>query len=369
MHSMTLTTNSSIIQYMSYYLTLNFKEKKSEIVIESGLLKKMGRLLKEHYPGKRIMIVTDETVYSIYGPTLEEQIKETESKRALLILPFGEASKTQETLFSIYSKLLEERFTRDDVIISFGGGAVGDVTGLAASTYLRGIHLIHLPTTLTAQADSSIGGKNAINLPQGKNLVGTFYQPEHIWIDPKFLRTLDKQDMASGMAEVIKYALISDMDFFEELLLSLDLSNLSVLEDIIYKCCMIKKSFVEEDEHETDKRIILNFGHTIGHGIERYYDYNITHGEAVAMGMYTLTAYSEKQGLTKKGTAELIRDLLNNYDLPFALPENIDKKRLYEMTLHDKKNRGSEINLITLTKIGEPIIHTIEHDKLMEFLI
>lgn len=354
---------------MSYSLTLDFEKKKSEIVIESGLLKKMGQLLKFYYPGKKIMIVTDETVYSIYGPTLEEQIKEAGSERSLIILPFGEAGKTQDSLFSIYRKLLEKKFTRDDVVLSFGGGAIGDVTGMAASTYLRGITLIHLPTTLTAQADSSMGGKNGINLPEGKNLVGTFYQPEHIWIDPKFLRTLDEKDMASGMAEVIKYALIADMDFFEELLLLEDLCELETLEHIIYKCCMIKKSFIEEDELEKANRIILNFGHTLGHGIERYYDFgNVSHGEAVSMGMYQLTKRSEDMGLTKKGTADLIKEALNIYGLPVELPSNIDKDRLLEMTIHDKKSRGSEINLIILKKIGEPTIHSTKHEELKKYL-
>lgn len=355
---------------MPYSLTLNFDNKKSEIVIQCGLLKNMGNLLKEHYHGKKIMIVTDEKVYSIYGPTLEEQIKEAGSERSLVILPFGEASKTQDTLFMIYRKLLENKFTRDDVILAFGGGAIGDVAGMAASTYLRGISLIHLPTTLTAQADSSMGGKNAINLPEGKNLIGTFYQADYIWIDPKFLNTLDDRNIASGMAEVIKYALIADMDFFEELMLIDDLGNLESLENIIYKCCMIKKSFIEEDERELNRRIILNFGHTLGHGIERYYDYSgVNHGEAVAMGMYTLTKQSEEMGLTKKGTADLIKEVLDAYNLPSELPQNIDKNRLFDMTIHDKKNRGNEINLIIITKIGESIIHKIPHEKLTEYIV
>lgn len=354
---------------MPYSLSLDFERKTSNIQIESGLLKKMGKLIKSNYPGKNIMIVTDEKVYSIYGPTLEEQIKKAGSERDLVILPFGEASKTQDTLFSIYRKLLGSRFTRDDVVLAFGGGAIGDVAGMAAATYLRGISLVHLPTTLTAQADSSMGGKNAINLPEGKNLIGTFYQPENIWIDPKFLMTLDKHNISSGMSEVIKYALIADLDFFEELLLGIDLEDMDILEDLIYRCCMIKKSFIEEDELEHGNRIILNFGHTIGHGIERYYDFrSVSHGEAVAMGMYTLTKHMEAEGLTKKGTADLISDVLQTYDLPVSLPDNMDKGRLYDMTLHDKKNRGKEINLIILKKIGDPAIHTIKHAKLADYL-
>ena len=354
---------------MSYSLSLNFERKKSDILIESGLLKKMGKLIKKHYPGKKIMIVTDETIYSIYGPTLEEQIKEAGSERDLIILPFGDAGKTQDTLFRVYKKLLESRFTRDDVILAFGGGAIGDVAGMAASTYLRGISLVNLPTTLTAQADSSMGGKNAINLPEGKNLIGTYYQAENIWIDPKFLRTLDEKNMSSGMGEVIKYALIADLDFFEELLLGVDLEKQDVLEDIIYRCCMIKKSFIEEDELELGNRLLLNFGHTLGHGIERYYDFTgVFHGEAIAMGMYTLTKHTEEMKITKEGTADLIRDVLDVYKLPSTLPENMDKGRLYDMTLHDKKSRGSEINLIVLKKIGDPLIHTIEHGDLKEYL-
>lgn len=358
---------------MSYEFNIDFDSSCSKVTIKPYLLDELAVLIKKHYAGKKIMVVSDEKVYSIYGPKLEMQIKESGAERALLILPFGETCKTQESLSAIYRKLLEHRFTRDDVVLSFGGGAVGDVTGMAASTYLRGLTLVNLPTTLVAQSDSSIGGKNGINLPEGKNLLGTFYQPENIWIDPIFLKTLDKKYIRSGIAEIIKYATISDESFFNELLALDDeleeLTQMSIMENIIYKCCMIKKSFIEDDETEQGKRILLNFGHTIGHGIEKYYDYkNFSHGEAVSIGMNVITEKSEVFGHTRINTSEILKEISKKYNLPYEIPDTLDPQRLFDMMYHDKKHSGEDINLVILDKIGSPKVHKIKHDQLMEYL-
>ena len=239
------------------------------------------------------------------------------------------------------------------MIIAFGGGVVGDVAGFAASTYLRGIPYIQVPTTLLSQVDSSIGGKVAVNLNVGKNLVGSFYQPRLVLIDTKVLDTLPDRYIKDGMAEVIKYACIEDEEFFD-FLNNLDVSNLSSnIEDIVYKCCNVKKLYVEEDEKDTDIRMKLNFGHTIGHAIEKYFDYKkYTHGEAVAMGMYNITVNSEESGYTKEGTSEKIKGILIRFGLEYSLPE-MDREILEQTIKNDKKNLSNKLNLIYLKKIGE----------------
>lgn len=265
----------------------------------------------------------------------------------------GEASKSIQTLEFIYNKLAYEGITRTDLILAFGGGVVGDIAGFAASTYLRGISYIQAPTSLLAQVDSSIGGKTAINLSYGKNLVGCFYHPKLVLIDTNVLNTLAEEDIKAGMAEVIKYACIEDEDFFE-FLNNVKLSSLSShYEDIVYKCCSIKKKYVEADERDKGIRMKLNFGHTIGHAIEKYFDYNhYNHGQAVAIGMYNICLESEESGYTKHGTSERIKNILIKYGLEYKLPD-MNMEELEKIIQSDKKNMFDKLNLIYLKRIGE----------------
>ena len=334
-------------------VNVNLKENSYEIIIKHDTLKDIANKIKTVYEGNRLAVITDENVYSIYGLQLKEALKLGGFEVSFIILTPGESSKSIETLSYIYNKLVEFKITRTDLIIAFGGGVVGDVAGFAASTYLRGIPYVQVPTTLLSQVDSSIGGKVAVNLNVGKNLVGSFYQPRLVLIDTKVLDTLPKRYIKDGMAEVIKYACIEDEEFFD-FLNNLDVSNLSSnIEDIVYKCCNIKKLYVEEDEKDTDIRMKLNFGHTIGHAIEKYFDYKkYTHGEAVAMGMYNITVNSEESGYTKEGTSEKIKGILIRFGLEYSLPE-MDREILEQTIKNDKKNLSNKLNLIYLKKIGE----------------
>ena len=334
-------------------IDVNLKENSYEILLKKDILKDISNKIKTVYEGKRLAVITDENVYSIYGLELKENLKLGGYDTSCIILTPGESSKSIETLSYIYSKLVEFNITRTDLIIAFGGGVVGDVTGFAASTYLRGIPYIQVPTTLLSQVDSSIGGKVAVNLDLGKNLVGSFYQPRLVLIDTKVLNTLPDRFIKDGMAEVIKYACIEDEEFFE-FLNNLDINNLSSnFEDIVYKCCNIKRKYVEDDEKDTGIRMILNFGHTIGHAIEKYFDYKkYTHGEAVAIGMYNISLSSEETGYTKEGTSERIKEILIKYGLEYRLPE-MDGEVIEKTIRNDKKNLSNKLNLIYLKKIGE----------------
>ncbi|MEG1880249.1 MAG: 3-dehydroquinate synthase, partial [Oscillospiraceae bacterium] len=280
-----------------------------------------------------------------------------------IVVPFGESSKSSEMLNFLYSEMLKFGITRSDIIVALGGGVVGDLAGFAAATLLRGIPCIQIPTTILSQVDSSVGGKVAINLPNGKNLVGAFHQPKLVIIDIECLNTLDERFISDGMAEVVKYGAISDENLFKTLENIKNKKELFAnLSDIIYNCCMLKSGVVESDEFDVGNRMILNFGHTFGHAIEAKYNYEkYTHGEAVAIGMVMAAEYGESCGYTKSGTAKRIRGALANFSLPQdAAIENED---LLNSINVDKKGDGSFINLILLKNIGDVFIHKMEKDK------
>lgn len=258
-------------------------------------------------------------------------------------------------------RLLDFEITRGDLIIAFGGGVVGDLTGFVSSTLLRGIPFVQIPTSLLAQVDSSIGGKVAVNLSKGKNLIGSFYHPEAVYIDPDLLKTLDKRFLYDGMAEVIKYGCIRDENLFQNLLkYNGDKELFDNIEEIIYRCCKIKKDIVESDEKDIGERMLLNFGHTIGHIIEKYFKYEkYTHGEAVAIGMYHISKKSENMGITQKGTANKIKKILIKYKLTHELPD-MNKKEVIETIALDKKNKGDDINLILLKRIGDSFLKKVD---------
>ena len=258
---------------------------------------------------------------------------------------------------------MEFEITRGDLIIALGGGVVGDLTGFAASTLLRGIPYIQIPTTLLAQVDSSVGGKTAINLSFGKNLVGTFYQPKAVIIDTDCLDTLPNSIFSDGMAEIIKYGAISDSALFERL----ERLNIDTVSDeigeIIHTCCAIKSRIVEEDEHDTGMRMILNFGHTFGHAIEKYYNFDkYSHGMGVAAGMVMASEWGERRGITPSGTADRIRKILTQYQLPTDVELPVDA--FLSAAAVDKKGDGNSINLITLKNIGKAEIRKISKSDL-----
>lgn len=334
-------------------ININLKEYSYDILIKADILKDISDKIKLAYEGKKLAVITDENVYSIYGLELNKALVQGGFETSFIVLKPGESSKSIEALSYIYDKLAEFKVTRTDLIVAFGGGVVGDVAGFTASSYLRGIPYIQVPTSLLSQVDSSIGGKTAINLSHGKNLAGSFYHPKLVLIDTKVLNTLEDRYIRDGMSEVIKYACIEDESFFE-FLNNLDINSLSGhFEDIVYKCCNIKKLYVEEDEKDRGIRMKLNFGHTIGHAIEKYFDYSrYTHGEAVAIGMYNISLNSEETGYTRAGTSDRIKKILIKYGLEYELPQ-ISIEELEKIIRNDKKNLSDKLNLIYLKKIGE----------------
>ena len=337
-------------------MTVDLKEHSYPIYIERGILGKAAEKIGEMYHGKRIMILSDDRVYAIYGAALKEQLSEGYECYETVI-PHGEKSKSFETLPQVYASLLNAKISRSDLIIALGGGVVGDLAGFVAATYLRGIRFVQIPTSLLAQVDSSVGGKVAVDLPQGKNLVGAFYQPKLVLIDPDVLDTLPKRYITDGMGEVIKYGCIKDAQLFERLEACGSFEGLKEeLTEVIADCVDIKRKVVEEDEFDTGERMLLNFGHTLAHTIEQYYGYEReSHGEAVAIGMYQITKLSEEKGLTLKGQAERIGKVLTSYGLP--LTSGTELSRLTEAMKLDKKNLNNSLKLILLNQIGDSYIY------------
>ncbi len=343
-------------------LTVKTKSHNYDITIEKGLIKKSGSIIKDFVGENTAFVITDDNVWNIYGDKFSAILSEAEVNFEVMILPHGEKTKSISHLTDIYNKMAEIKLTRSDYIIALGGGVVGDISGFAASTFLRGIKFIQIPTTLLAQVDSSVGGKVAVNLDSGKNLVGSFYQPQAVLIDPDMLDTLSDRIFNDGMAEVIKYALIWDKELFSEL----EKDTLDI-EKIIYTCVDIKRQVVEEDEFDTGKRMILNFGHTYGHVVESAYNYETyTHGEGVAIGMARITDRTEKMGITKVGTYDKIVSILKKYDLYFD-DYSIDKETATNIMLRDKKSAGGSINYIVLKEIGTCDI--MKMDRKNTFLI
>jgi len=350
-------------------ITLELLQKKYSIFIEKGLINNIGFYLKKIYKSNKIFIITDSNVYNLHINKLKDSLLKEDYLIEIVILEPGEKSKSFNTLGSVYSKLLDLKITRDDLIITFGGGVIGDLGGFVASTLLRGIPFVQIPTSLLAQIDSSVGGKVAINLPAGKNLVGSFYHPEAVFIDPDLLKTLPIRYLNDGMAEAIKYGLIKDKELFNKLKNFNTIDELFIeIEDIIYICCNIKKEIVEIDERDNKDRMLLNFGHTIGHAIEKYFKYEkYSHGEAVAIGMYIITKKSEEMKLTKENTADEIKNILIKYKLPYQLIDmNID--RLIENISNDKKIKGSNISIVLLEGIGNGFVKKIETKDIINYL-
>jgi len=339
-------------------IIVRLREKQYSIYIEKGLLDEIGSQLKRSFDVQKIAVITDQYVDRFYGERFLNSLKKAAFTPFKIVIPPGEKSKNFSMLINIYEKLLQAGITRSDLIITLGGGVVGDLGGFAAATYLRGVPYIQVPTTLLAQIDSSIGGKVAVDLDMGKNLVGSFYHPEVVFIDPELLKTLDKRFLHDGVAEAIKYGCIRDKELFDSLYhYRNDDELLDHMDYIISTCCRIKKDVVEKDEKDKGERMVLNFGHTLGHAIEKYFNYQkYTHGEAVAIGMYWITVNSERLGLSKPGTSESIKSLLEKYDLPYEIDIS-DPAAIFENVILDKKNLRGHLNLIVLEEIGKAQIY------------
>ncbi len=337
-------------------MTVDLGKDSYPIYIENQIRKSADTYIAEVFSGTRIMIVSDDNVYPLYGDALEQTLA-SRYECHHIILPHGEPTKRFDALPAIYSALLEAGISRSDLVVALGGGVIGDLAGFAAASYLRGVKLVQIPTSLLAQVDASVGGKVAVDLPEGKNLVGAFYQPSLVLIDPEVFSTLPEKFIHDGMGEVIKYGCIRDKDLFDLLASRGSFSALEAdLESVIGRCVDIKRRIVEQDQFDTGERMLLNFGHTLGHAIEQYQHYEgISHGEAVAIGMVGITRMAEEKGLTSPGTSTRIYELLSAYDLPTSC--HIPVGDLLGAIGLDKKNLDGHLNLILLHEIGDGYIY------------
>lgn len=345
---------------MSELLTLKGTTGVSEIHIESGLLARAASVIGETFSPSRIHIVSDSTVAPLYLEQLEQQFTLPVTHT---VIPAGEEHKRLSTVEGIYHDLLANGMTRKDLIIALGGGVVGDITGFAAATFLRGVSLCQIPTTLLAQVDSSVGGKTGVDMPEGKNLVGAFYQPCLVLIDPAVLATLPDQTFADGMAEVVKYGYISNREILDMVSAPDYKKN---IERIICECVRIKRDVVTIDEHDTGLRMILNFGHTIGHAAEKLGNYvDLTHGQAVAVGMVAAMRLSAMLG--NEDLSERLIGILEHIGLPTEL--KYGREDIYRSLLSDKKKFGATVNFILVREPGRAEITPIGAEKLHEYVL
>ena len=329
-------------------LSMQLGKDSYDIVIERGVLAKAGELLDLD---RRVLVVTDDGVPSLYAQKILEQSKDG----VLVTLPAGEATKDFSFFRQLLSRMLEASFTRKDCVVAVGGGVVGDLAGFAAACYMRGVDFYNVPTTLLSQVDSSIGGKTAIDLDGVKNIVGAFYQPKKVLIDPDTLQTLDPRQFSAGMAEAIKMAATSDAALFERIKNSTDIE--ADLEEIITKALQIKKDVVEQDPKEQGIRKILNFGHTIGHAIESLNEGKLLHGECVALGMLSMCSEEVR--------AELL-PVLQKFNLLVDLTWG--KEQLMPLILHDKKMQKDGLSVIFVPAIGSFEIREITPEQMEELL-
>lgn len=341
-----------------------------DILIDGGLLEKCGELVSPAVRSKRCAVVTDDTVDGFYSERVIESLEKSGFKAVKFVVPHGEKSKSHGQLLSLYGFLSENDITRTDFLIALGGGVVGDLTGYCAATYLRGIDYIQIPTTLLAQVDSSVGGKTAVNIDAGKNLVGCFKQPKLVIADITALSTLSDEIFADGMGEVVKYGMIRSSPLFEKLMKGNIRENPALLNEVIAECVSIKRDVVQNDEFDTGERMILNFGHTFGHAIEKYMGYgSIPHGKAVAIGMYMITKAAERDGRTEKGTAEKLKKCLEANSLPFR--SDIDAEKLYALSAGDKKRTSDKIRIVLCPEAGKSVILPMtlgEYKKFLELI-
>lgn len=370
-----------------------------DIHIEAGSFGRLGELVRGVVPGAKAMVISDSNLSKIYGEKALSSLTENGYGSFIHTFPAGEENKNTDTLIPMIEGLAEKGFTREDVVIALGGGVTGDMAGLASALYMRGIGYVQVPTSLLAAVDSSVGGKTAVDLPQGKNLMGSFHQPSLVIIDRELMDTLPEREFRSGLAEVVKYAMIADPDIFNiiQRMCSDRGSVLSgtcaedtggYLEEIIERCIRVKAEIVRRDEFDRGERKLLNFGHTLGHGLEKLTDYRLRHGEAVAVGMTMITEASVRDGICEAETAAMLKGALKMSGLSVEIAakddESMDirigsgedsqlsftarKAELMEIIRMDKKSAGDSVSLILPERAGRCVIRDMSFEKLAEFI-
>ena len=333
------------------------------VVIGSSVLQNLGsEIAKLHAPGKAV-IVSDSNVWPLYGNTVKSSLHDAGYSVSHYTFPAGEQSKCADTYLRILDFIAGEHLTRSDILIALGGGVVGDITGFTAATYLRGISYVQVPTTLLAMVDSSVGGKTAIDLPAGKNLVGAFYQPDLVLCDIDALSSLPDSVFRDGCAEVIKYGILFDQELFEHL----EKHGLGFnREDVIARCVELKRDVVHQDEFDTGCRQKLNLGHTLGHGIEACSDFTVTHGQAVAIGTALIARAACQQNICAPSVRDRIVKILTEFNLPTCT--QYPPESLFQFALSDKKRTGKTVSLILPQDIGDCTIFPVSVENLLSFI-
>lgn len=337
-------------------LAVGLGERSYPIYIGSGILATLGHLLKEVMQPRRYAIISDEQVAALYGAQVVQALQAAQLEGELFTFPAGEASKHLATIEHLASSMARKGFDRGDAILALGGGVSGDMAGFLAAIYMRGIPFAQVPTSLLAQVDSSVGGKTGVDIPEGKNLIGSFYQPRLVLIDTDVLHTLPQNEFLAGMGEVIKYGVSLDAEFFtclgqhREQILALEPV---VLCSVISHCCALKAQVVEQDEREGGWRRVLNFGHTIGHAVEAASNYSLLHGFAVAIGMCAVADLAARCGYASAGVKKEVAALLQAYGLPTAIPQALEPERIAAFMQTDKKSIGRRLFFVLPTALGQ----------------
>ncbi len=331
-----------------------------KVKIGNSLLNSTGAELKELGLGGKVLIVSDDNVAAFYLSDVKESLEASGFEVYDFVIPHGESSKNANNLLAILSFAADRNFSRSDTFVALGGGVVGDLCGFAAATYMRGIKFVQIPTSLLAAVDSSVGGKTAIDLPSGKNLVGAFYQPVIVLCDTDCLNTLPDEEFSNGMGEVIKYGMFCDSELLDTL------GEESDINRIIARCVEIKARVVAADEFEKGERAFLNFGHTVAHAVEVLSDYQTPHGSAVAIGMAAITKACIAKGTCKEEALDILLTLLEKYALPCRCDYGAED--IFKATLKDKKNADGKITLVLPTAKGKSILKKCDHDELKELI-
>jgi 3-dehydroquinate synthase len=347
------------IQRVWHTVTVPLGADTYDILIGPGLLKGLGRDLDSALPAPRYVIITDSNVESHLGTDLVKLLGQAGIQVELLSFAAGEDSKNMDTVVDLARSMVHLGADRQTAILALGGGVVGDVAGFLASIYMRGIPLAQIPTTLLAQVDSSVGGKTGVDLPEGKNLLGTFYQPKRVYADIEVLTTLPRAEIRNGLAEVVKYGMIRSpglFDFLEQKWRDIISLEPHATSYIVFSSCSIKADVVSADEREGDLRRILNFGHTVGHAVEAAANYQIPHGEAVSMGMVVGSRISVAKGLMPERDLERLLRLLDRLNLPMEIPAYLSGKELIDLLRHDKKARSGRPHFVLSRGIGQILV-------------
>ena len=355
---------------MANRMTINYEKKPCyDIVFTDSfdlLLDELQAFDVEH---RRVAVIADSNTASLFGDTVCTILKDHCMTVLLHTFPAGEANKTLDTVKEIYKALIEAQFDRRDLLIALGGGVVGDITGYAAATYLRGVDFIQIPTTLIAQSDSSIGGKTGVDFDGYKNMVGAFYMPKLVYMNISVLKELDDRQFYAGFAEVMKHGLIKDAGFYEWLLdhmYEIHDRDPEVLEEMVMRSCTVKKLVVEKDPKEQGDRALLNFGHTIGHAIEKAMNFEMQHGECISLGMVAAAYISWKHNWLSMDEYYEVRDMFVPFNLPISI-DSIDPEEILRLTKSDKKMKAGQIKFILLKKVGKAVIDmTVTDEEILE---